>query len=124
MLNTLDIQPGTAMNRWIVGIKLFNFELIHVPGTLHTGPDGLSHQAPSPNDPVVDDDTDDWLDRTMGFAVVLMNSTVPWTGWLGLPHHLDNQVSSLGWFTSWDPVCSADHQARGDYDSPAVDIPC
>src|SRR5882724_4905828 len=32
MLNNPDIQPGAAMNRWIVGIKLF-FELVHVLGT-------------------------------------------------------------------------------------------
>jgi len=32
MLNYLDIQPGAAVNRWIVGIKLFQFELVHVPG--------------------------------------------------------------------------------------------
>src|SRR5882724_9708716 len=48
MLNHPDIQPGVAMNRWIVGIKLFHFELVHVPGTLHTGLDGLSCRAPSP----------------------------------------------------------------------------
>jgi len=71
----------------------------------------------------VDNDTDDWLDRTMGFAVILMNSTVLWTGRLGLPHHLDNQVSCLGWFTSWDSVCSAYHQTGGEYDLLTVDIP-
>jgi len=52
--------------------------------------------GPSPNDPVVDDNTDDWLDRTMGFAVILMNSTIPWIGWLGIPHHTDDQVPILG----------------------------
>jgi len=59
----------------------------------------------------------------MGFAVVLMNSTVPWTGQLGLPHHPDDQVSYLGWFTSWDSICSAYHQARGEYDSSDIEIP-
>src|SRR5882724_2847576 len=59
----------------------------------------------------------------MGFAVILMNSTVPWTGWLGLPHHQHNQLPCLRWFTPWDLVCSAYHQARGEYNSPAVDIP-
>src|SRR5882724_12655898 len=50
MLNNLDIQLGVAVNR-IVGIKPFHFELVHVPGTLHTGLNSLSHHAPSPNDP-------------------------------------------------------------------------
>jgi len=34
MLNNPDIQPGVAVNQWIVGIKLFHFELVHVPGNL------------------------------------------------------------------------------------------
>ena len=123
MLSNPDIQPGAAMNRWIVRIKPFDFELIHVLGTLHTRPEGLSCCAPSPNDPIVDDDTDDWVDRTMGFAVVLMNTTTLWTSWLGLPHQLDHQVSHLGQFTAWDLICSAYHQAGDECDLPAVNIP-
>src|SRR5882724_7361930 len=62
MLNNLDIQPGAVVNRWIIGIKLFQFELVHVPGCLHTGPDGLSRHATSPNNPIdEDEDADDWL---------------------------------------------------------------
>src|SRR5882672_561562 len=79
MLNNPDIQPGATVNRWIIGIKLFQFELVHVPGRLHTGPDGLSHRASSPNNPVEEDDVDDWLDKTMSFAVVLMNSRPTWS---------------------------------------------
>src|SRR5882724_11778778 len=78
MLNNPDIQPGAAVNRWIVGIKLFQFELVHVPGQLHTGPDGLSWHAISPNDPVEEDDVDGWLDKTMSFSIVLMNSWLSW----------------------------------------------
>src|SRR5882724_3497479 len=47
MLNNLDIQPGAEVSRWIVGIKLFQFDLVHVPGCLHMGPDGLSCHASS-----------------------------------------------------------------------------
>src|SRR5882724_10407443 len=80
MLNNPDIQPGAAVNRWIVGIKLFQFKLVHVPGHLHTGPDGLSHRAASPNNLInEDEDTDDWLDRTMSFAIVIMNSQPSWS---------------------------------------------
>src|SRR5882724_3646392 len=74
VLNNPDIQPGAVVNRWIVGIKLFQFELVHVPGRLHTGPDGLSWRTISPNDPVEEDDADDWLNKTMSFAIVLKNS--------------------------------------------------
>jgi len=80
MLNNPDIQPGAAVNRWIIGIKLFQFELVHVPGCLHTGPDGLSHHAASPNNPIEEDeDADDWLDRTMSLAIILMNSRPSWS---------------------------------------------
>jgi len=74
MFNNPDIQPRAAVDRWIVGIKLFQFKLVHVPGRLHTGPDSLSWCATSPNDPVEEDNVDDWLDKTMSFAIVLMNS--------------------------------------------------
>ena len=42
MINNLDIQPNTSMNWWIATILLFDFKLKHVPGSKHTGPDGLS----------------------------------------------------------------------------------
>jgi len=42
MLNNPDIQPNATINRWIAAILLFDFELIHVPGTQHTSVDGLS----------------------------------------------------------------------------------
>ena len=82
------------VNRWIVGIKLFQFELVHVPGKLHTGPDGLSWRAISPNDLVEEDDADDWLDKTMSFAIILMNSRPSWASRLNVPYGL-TQSSSL-----------------------------
>ncbi|EIW58980.1 uncharacterized protein TRAVEDRAFT_124073, partial [Trametes versicolor FP-101664 SS1] len=41
MLQNPDLAPGASINRWILGIITFHFNLVHVPGTLH-GPDGLS----------------------------------------------------------------------------------
>src|SRR5882724_3693740 len=94
MLNNPDIQPGAAVNRWIVGIKLFQFELVHIPGCLHTGPDGLSCHATSPNDLIdEDEDADDWLDRTMSFAVVLMNSQPSWSSRLNSSYRLTRATS-------------------------------
>ena len=122
MLNNLDIQPGAAVNRWIIGIKLFHFDLVHVPGTLHNAPDGLSQHARSLNDPVDNDNPDNWLDRTMGFAVVLMNSASPWS------HRL--QLSSLASFplvlslpsTSFS-ACSAYLHAGSPLTKPSPEIP-
>src|SRR5882724_4057506 len=100
MLNNPDIQPGAAVNRWIVGIRLFQFELVHVPGCLHTGPDGLSHCAASPNDLIdEDEDVDDWFDRTMSFAIVLMNSWPSWSSRLNSSYHLTQATSY--WPTSY-----------------------
>jgi RNase H-like domain found in reverse transcriptase len=50
MLNNPDIQSNNTMNRWIAGILLFNFDLVHVPGKDHAGPDGLSRRRPAPED--------------------------------------------------------------------------
>ena len=44
MLNKPDLHPNAAMNRWIGVILMFDFELVHVPGTKHKGPDGLSRR--------------------------------------------------------------------------------
>jgi hypothetical protein len=43
MLNNPDIQPNATINRWITGILLFNFKLVHVPAIHHTAANSLSH---------------------------------------------------------------------------------
>ncbi|KNZ76664.1 hypothetical protein J132_09197 [Termitomyces sp. J132] len=40
MLQNPDIQPSASMNRWIMAILMFHFELVHVKGTFY-GPNGL-----------------------------------------------------------------------------------
>ena len=46
--------PGAIVTRWITWIRLCDFDVRHVPGRQHSGPDGLSRR---PNDD--DDDNDD-----------------------------------------------------------------
>ena len=41
MLRKPDIAPSASINRWILAILAFHFELVHVPGASH-GADGLS----------------------------------------------------------------------------------
>jgi hypothetical protein len=70
MINNPDIQPNATINRWIAGILLFRFKLIHVPGIMH-GPDGLSRRRRQPEDEITADDlddhkSDDWIDRAYG----------------------------------------------------------
>lgn len=62
MLNDPDLQPNATINRWIQGILLFDFELIHVPAERHKGPDALSRkERASDEESGTDDDT--WLDN-------------------------------------------------------------
>ena len=61
MLNEPDLQPDAAVNRWILGILMFDFTLVHVPGVKHVAPDALSRRELGEGEVVIEDD-DDWLD--------------------------------------------------------------
>jgi len=61
MLNEPDLQPNATINRWIQGIKLFTFKLVHVPADRHRGPDALSRRPLGIGETVNADD-DSWLD--------------------------------------------------------------
>ena len=73
MINNPDMQPNTSINRWIAGILLFNFKLVHVPATKHTGADRLSRRPPSEDDPDITEDHEDWLDNAYSFSIQLLN---------------------------------------------------
>ena len=76
MLNNPDIQPNATINRWIAGILLFDFKLIHVPGMTH-GPDGLSQRPAQPEDePDLPDDYKDWIDHSYGFMHMINPKSV------------------------------------------------
>jgi hypothetical protein len=68
MLDNPDIAPSASVNRWIVSILTFHFDLVHVLRSNH-GPDGLSRHPRQPlnDDPPSTDDFDDWIDRLHGF---------------------------------------------------------
>jgi hypothetical protein len=72
MLNNPDIQPNATINRWIAGILLFDFKLVHVPAIHHTAADGLSHRLPAPEDPPETDDFEEWIDDSYGFSWSLL----------------------------------------------------
>jgi hypothetical protein len=61
MLNEPDLQPNAAINRWIQGILMFDFTLVHVPASKHVGPDALSRR-PLGEGETVEDEDDEWLD--------------------------------------------------------------
>ena len=62
MLNEPDLQPNATINRWIQGILLFDFTLIHVPATRFKGPDALSRKEPLEEEFGTQDNDDAWLD--------------------------------------------------------------
>jgi transposase InsO family protein len=62
MLNEPDLQPNAAINRWIQGILMFDFTLIHVPATKHVGPDALSRRPLAEGEEILEED-DEWLDE-------------------------------------------------------------
>jgi hypothetical protein len=73
MLNNPDIAPSASVNRWIVSILMFHFELRHVPGKTH-GPDGLSRRPPQQDNDSDDEESDDkaeefedWIDNLYRF---------------------------------------------------------
>jgi hypothetical protein len=76
ILNNPDLQPDAAVNRWIQGILMFHFELIHVPATKFQGPDALSRRGLGDGERAEDDD-DSWLDR-----IALLGETTPRCFWL------------------------------------------
>ena len=71
MLNHPNLQPNAAINRWIEGILLFDFKLIHVPATNFKGPDALSRRETAPGEETPEYD-DTWLDH-----IVLMTRVPP-----------------------------------------------
>ena len=67
MINEPDLQPNATINRWIQGILLFDFELVHVPAEQFKGPDGLSRRTPTQDEREEDENDDSWLDDIVLF---------------------------------------------------------
>lgn len=60
--------PGSLVVRWLAWIRMFDFEVKHVPGKTHTVADGLSRKPPGPSDIWERDneeDIDDWVDKQL-----------------------------------------------------------
>jgi hypothetical protein len=69
MLNNPDIQPNAAMNWWIAAIRLFDFNLVHVPAERHLSPDSLSRHEPIPGEDNDEDDPEDWVDEALALGI-------------------------------------------------------
>ncbi len=70
MINNPDMNPSAVINRWVAGILLFDFKLVHIPGVKH-GVDGLSRRRPQPGDEPAQGDDPDWVDKMYGFVHII-----------------------------------------------------
>jgi integrase len=59
--------PGALVTRWIAWIRLFNFDVKHVPGRLNGGPDGLSRwpRGEGEPEPEEEDDLEETIDASL-----------------------------------------------------------
>jgi hypothetical protein len=69
MINQAELQPDAAVNRWVQGILMFDFELRHVPAERFLGPDALSRR-PKDEEEIAYDDDDSWLDNIALLALI------------------------------------------------------
>ena len=76
MLNEPDLQPDAAINRWIQGILMFDFELRHVPAEKFLGPDALSHRPLAMGETIKEED-DSWLNDIALFIFLLNRQFSP-----------------------------------------------
>ena len=63
---------GSVMNRWLAWIRLFNFDIKHVAGKKHGGPDGLSRrkQSEANSDSNDSDELDEYMNADLTHAWV------------------------------------------------------
>ena len=116
MLKHPDIQPSAVQNRWIKGIKQFDFQLVHVPADRHKGPDGLSRRDHNTDEEDTrESEADDWIDNIALASQVHTKNPSPATSQLStlpppLPHledatFLDNNMIP-SYATTSTPRCS------------------
>ncbi len=70
MINNPDMNLSAVINRWVAGILLFDFKLVHIPGVKH-GVDGLSRRCLQPDDEPAQGDDPDWVDKMYGFVHIM-----------------------------------------------------
>lgn len=54
--------PGALITRWLTWIRIFDFDVKHVPGKKHTAADGLSRRPAGEGETLDTEDIDDWID--------------------------------------------------------------
>jgi hypothetical protein len=93
MLNEPDLQPNAAINRWIQGILMFDFALVHVPADRHKGPDALSRRPTTDGEPAESDD-DSWLDNIALQTFFPQLATDPFVNCYAIPISAESQATN------------------------------
>jgi len=95
MLKNPTIQADDAVNRWIAGIRLFQYKkLVHVPGHKHKAPDALSRRGYQEDEPGPDPDPDGWIDD-IALMIHAERTPKPITAWAGLAGTLAEKDGEL-----------------------------
>ena len=61
-------RPDALVSRWLAWIRLFDFDVLHVPGTKHSAADGLSRHPYSPaekNEGASEQDLGDFIEADL-----------------------------------------------------------
>jgi len=76
---TASDLPGALLTRWIAWIRLFDFEVRHVPGKKNVVADGLSRKPPGPSDILEEEEQDieDFIDGELDLVRVAPISACP-----------------------------------------------
>ena len=123
MLNEPDLQPNAAMNRWIQGILMFDFKLIHVPATKFRGPDALSRRIP-PEDEERPSDDDSWLDDIALLMLIPDRKQYQdfcFTTPTQLPYHVSTLPSSQSTHSKQDLIIQNIQKFLATFQLPSLD---
>ena len=94
MLNNPSNTRDKALNRWIAGILLHQFKLVHVPAAKHKAPDALSRRGYREDEPEADPDPDGWLDD-VALMVYPEKEEPPRTAYIGVVSSLEGHDKEL-----------------------------
>ena len=78
MLKNPDVNASAIENRWIQGIRQFDFELAHVPAHRHKGPDALSRRRFTEDDTSEESNPEDWVDDIALIAQLCPDPEAKW----------------------------------------------
>ena len=74
-LNRSDTNlPGALLTRWLAQIRLFNFEVRHIPGTKHTTTNSLSRRPRTTSDDIDkthEQDIDEFVTAELNMVQIL-----------------------------------------------------